>query len=366
MRAAEFLENCRSPVLMLGMGVARAGDAALAVVERLGCPAFTDVGSRGLIPEDHPLCAGLLTWDRAREVLAAADGMLVLGSRLSEISTLGWDVRLPAQLARIDADPAQLQGNYPAMLAVQADPAAVLRRLADLVAGESARAPNEAAQVLARVRRSAELVPDENGASGIHPRAAVRALRAALPRETVVTTDGTATEFWLSEESFPILSPGGFLLPEIQQSMGYALAAAIGARIAVDEAGADRPIVCISGDGSLQMMLGELATAAGLGRPLSVVVFEDGVYNALRIYQDGLYGRQVGVTLRNPDFIALARAYGALAERVQCVEDLRPALERSLAHPGPSLVAITIDPAPVPDRYARRLRQMAQVAPAKE
>jgi thiamine pyrophosphate-dependent acetolactate synthase large subunit-like protein len=365
-RAAEFLQGCRSPVLMLGMGVARAHEAALAVVERLGCPSFTDVGCRGLVPEDHPLAGGLLTWTRAREVLAAADGMLVLGSRLSEISTFGWDVRLPPRLARIDADPAQLQGNYPATLAVQADPAAVLRRLADLFAGERSRAPNEAARVLARARRAGRFPCDESGEAGIHPRAAVRELRAALPRETVVTTDGTATEFWLSEESFPVLAPGGFILPEIQQSMGYALAAAIGARIATDEAGADRSVVCITGDGSLQMMLGELATAAGLRRRLTIVIFEDGYYNALRIYQDGLYGRQVGVTLRNPDFVALTQAYGAHAERVQCVEDLRSALERSLAHHGLSLVTIAIDPAPVPNRYARRLEQMAQGPARKE
>jgi acetolactate synthase-1/2/3 large subunit len=186
----------------------------------------------------------------------------------------------------------------------------------------------------------------------------VRELRAALPREVIITTDGTATEFWLSEPSFPILSPAGFIVPEVQQTMGYSMAAAVGAAVALSDASSSRPIVCVTGDGSLQMHLGELATAASLGRQLTVVIFDDGYYNALRIYQDGLYGRQVGVALRNPDFMLLGRAYGADVERVEDIGSLRRAVEHALATSKLSVISVAIDPAPLPDRYARRLQQM--------
>lgn len=352
---ATFVQDAHAPTVILGQGVARAASDALRLVERLGAPAFTDVAARGLIPEDHPLAAGLPSWPHAAEVLAASDATLVLGSRLSEITTLNWAVRLPQKLARVDADAAELQGNYPATLAMQADPALMLPDLVAML-GRSEPSPASAALralTTARHRRPPEQPSSANGR--IHPRAAVQELRAALPRQAIVTSDGTATEFWLSEQSFPVLAPAGFIVPEVQQTMGYGLAAAVGAALGAPQ----RPVVCISGDGSVQMTLGELATAAGLGRQLTVVIFEDGFYNALRIYQDGLYGRQTGVRLRNPDFEILGRAYGAYVERVEAIDALRAALHRALAAPGLSLLAVAIDPLPLPDRYARRLQQMA-------
>jgi thiamine pyrophosphate-dependent acetolactate synthase large subunit-like protein len=354
-----FLRETDTVALILGLGVAgMAGDAAT-LLETLGAPAFTDVAARGLLPEDHPWSAGLLSWPGAQPILDACDAVLVLGSRLSEISTLNWSVRLPSRLARVDADARELDGNYPAALAIQADPAAVLHGLAGALAGSEPRPAARPARALAEARAAHVELRPASGPGGIHPRAAVLELRAILPRDAIVTTDGTATEFWLSEPSFPVLAPGGFLVPEVQQSMGYGLAAAIGAALAASQQGSDRPIVCITGDGSFQMLLGELATAAGLERQLTVVVYDDGYYNALRIYQDGLYGRQVGVKLRNPDFELLARAYGATAERVERIDDLRPAIQRAITANGLSILAIAIDPAPLPDRYARRLRQMA-------
>ncbi len=353
-----FLRKLRAPTLVLGMGVTGLGPQVITLVERLGAPAFTDVAVRGLIPEDHPLAAGLLSWSSATDVLAASDGMLVLGSRLSEITTLNWDVRLPHKLARVDADESELQGNYSATVAVQADPALVLRQLLDILPATLTSVPSPAAHALMAARNQQEPVLPESRPGCIHPRAAVRALRAALPRDAIVTSDGTATEFWLSEPSFPILSPAGFIVPEIQQTMGYGLAAAVGAAVAQSDVGSPRPIVCVTGDGSLQMLLGELATAASLDRQFTVVIFDDGYYNALRIYQDGLYGRQVGVALRNPDFVLLGRAYGADVMRVEDVGDLKGAVEQALAASKLSIVSVAIDPAPLPDRYARRLQQM--------
>jgi acetolactate synthase-1/2/3 large subunit len=283
----------------------------------------------------------------------------VLGSRLSEITTLNWDVRLPYKLARVDADASELQGNYPATIAVQADPSLVLQKLLDILQAAPTNNPSPALRALTAARNRLELMLPEPPPSRIHPRVAVRTLRAALPRDVVVASDGTATEFWLSEPSFPILAPAGFIVPEIQQTMGYSLAAAVGAAVGLSDTGSVRTIVCVTGDGSLQMLLGELATAASLSRQLTVVIFDDGYYNALRIYQDNLYGRQVGVALHNPDFVLLGRAYGADVTRVEDVIELRRAVEQSLTVPRLSIISVTIDPTPLPDRYARRLQQMA-------
>jgi acetolactate synthase-1/2/3 large subunit len=119
--------------------------------------------------------------------------------------------------------------------------------------------------------------------------------------------------------------------------------------------------VCITGDGSLVMTISEFATAVDIKAPLIVVVFDDAHYNALRIYQDGLYdGRLIGVKLNNPDFVALARAMGAEAVRVEQPDDLAPALRWALGNSGVTLVDVVVDHRPMPSRYERRVRQMRE------
>jgi acetolactate synthase-1/2/3 large subunit len=186
----------------------------------------------------------------------------------------------------------------------------------------------------------------------------VAGLRRAFPSETIFTTDGTATEFWLSEPALRIDRPRTFVLPEVSQTMGYGLAAAIGARLAAP----DRPVVCATGDGSLTMGMSELVTAAGLGVNLPVVVFDDGYYNALRIYQDGLFGgRRMGVQLNNPDFVKLAEAIGARGIRVEALEELEPALVAAREASGLTLVDVAIDYRPLPTRYANRVKAMTSL-----
>jgi acetolactate synthase-1/2/3 large subunit len=137
--------------------------------------------------------------------------------------------------------------------------------------------------------------------------------------------------------------------------MGYALPAAVGARMATDT----QAVVCVTGDGSLVMSLSELATAVDLGKPLIIVIFDDGYYNALKIYQDGLFnGRRIGVKLNNPEFVALARAMGAEAVEVSDPSDLVPALRWAQSNAGVTVVDVLTDERPLPNRYERRVQQM--------
>jgi thiamine pyrophosphate-dependent acetolactate synthase large subunit-like protein len=348
-----FLAACDRPALLIGGPLAARSAVVLELATRLGAPVFTDAAARGVIAEDDPRSAGLLTWSASQAVLDRSDGLLVLGSRLSEISTLNWDVRLPARTARVDADARELHGNHPATTAVLADPAL----LADALVGRVERR-DTAWYVAAGQPVLAGLAPARPG--HMHPKEAVATVRAALPRDVFVTTDATATEFWLSEPTFPVHRPNGFVIPEVQQTMGFGVPAAIDVAAACAEVGASTPVVCVSGDGSLQMTLGELGPAMHLGQPIVLVVFDDGHYNALRIYQDGVYGRRVGVELQNPDLCALAASYGASAVRVSDASALDAALRAGLRNAsGLSVVVVAIDESFLPDRYARRIDQLA-------
>ena len=359
--AARLLNGAARPIVVAGDGVVDSGATELLrqVAERLQAVVLTSASGRGALPESHPLSFGQLSWDGSRDLLGRADVGLALGTRFTEISTLNWSLPMPADLIRVDVEPDELQTNYPARLGVAADARAFLEallpRLAARQPGELVRQTEEL-----KARRDAELEAVLAGATDgpLHPLAVVAGLRRCFPDDAIFTTDGTATEFWLSEPALELNQPRTLLLPEVSQTMGYGLAAAIGARLAAP----DRPVACVSGDGSLTMALSELVTAVSLGINLPVVIFDDGLYNALCIYQDGLYGgRRMGTVLNNPDFVKLAEAIGAEAVRVERPEQLEPALLQARQAPGVTLVDVAIDSKPLPTRYRNRIRQMTDL-----
>jgi thiamine pyrophosphate-dependent acetolactate synthase large subunit-like protein len=358
-RAAELINRSDDLVVVIGDGAVDAGAVTFLtqLASRRGGVVATSVSARGAVPEDDPVSLGPICWESAADVLRQADCCLAVGTRFSEISTLAWSVPIPARLIRVDVDPDALERNYPPEVAIQADARACLEAMLPLIEprGAPTAIQSACAATQQRLADARAAIRDSGSATPIHPRWLTLALRDAFPPDTVFATDGSATEFWLTEPSLPLSEPRSFLLPEVFQTMGYALPAAIGARLGAP----DRPLVCVTGDGSLVMVLSELATAVALHVPLIVVIFDDGFYNALRIYQDGLYdGRRIGVELENPDFVALASAMGAQAVRVSDPSDLPGALAWAQTNDGVTVVDVIIDHEPLPNRYERRVKQM--------
>lgn len=357
--AARIINESHNLAIIAGDGAVEAGamDAIRQLAEKRGAVVGTSISARGAVSEDDPICMGPLSWESVPSVLGQADACIALGTRFSEISTLAWTLAVPQPLIRVDIDPEQLQKNYPAEVPIAGDARAVMDALLPLVETQSrATAIREAnARVQAELQEQREAVLAAGTASPLHPRWVANTIRAVMPDDTIFASDGTATQFWLTEPSLPIRRTHGFLVPEVSQTMGFGLGASIGARLAEPTS----PVVCISGDGSFMMTVSELATAVDIRAPLVIVIFDDSHYNALRIYQDGLYnGRLIGVELRNPDFVALARAMGAEAVRVSEPADLAPALRWALENPGVTVVDVTVDHRPLPSRYERRVRQM--------
>ncbi len=356
-RALAALRAARAPLIYAGHGVVRAGAGAatLALAEVLGAPIVTSNKARGVIPEDHPLAVGIPSMAGVAAVARGADLCLALGTRFNEYTTLTWQTPLPADLIRVDHDPAVLTQNYPATVTLSGDLALTLDWLLERLPERADRAarPLVAEVAALRGRRTSALAAfmAEQAASGppFHPRFVARTLREALPPDALVVSDGSATESWLYEPGFTVTRPGTMLVPEIQQTMGYAVGAALGAALGVP----GRPVVAVVGDGSLAMTLGELATLAATGVPLTVVVFNDGVYNALRVRQEAVYERRyVGTTLGATDFATVARGLGLRAERITSAEGLRARLAEAAAPTGPLLLDVPITPEPLSERYA--------------
>lgn len=165
-------------------------------------------------------------------------------------------------------------------------------------------------------------------------------VRELLPADAIITYgagnfSGWATRF-LPTHGFPsALGPRN-------GSMGFGLPAAVAAGLVAP----DRTVFCISGDGDFLMNGQELATAAQYGVDLTIVVNDNSVYGTIRGHQDRDYpGRATGTTLENPDFAAMATAFGGLGIRVERTEDFREAFAAALNHRGPALVHCITDPA---------------------
>jgi len=161
------------------------------------------------------------------------------------------------------------------------------------------------------------------------------ALHRALPSDAVVAFD-VCVPGYLSRWEWPITEPRSYYYPGVYVGMGYGLPAAIGARIAMG-----RPTVAVCGDGGFQMTMAELGTAAQIGLAVVVVIVNDAGLTLIRRIQDREYaGRRFAVDLRNPDFAALARAYGIASERVETAEAAGEAVSRALDRGGPAVVEL--------------------------
>ncbi len=353
-RALSLLRNAGAPLIYAGHGVvqAGAGDALIALAEALGAPVITSNKARGIIPDDHPLAVGIPSMAGVAAIARDADVCLALGTHFNEYTTLTWKTPLPANLIRVDRDPAALVMNYPASVAINGDVARVLDWLLERLPAHRAPSALVVAATALRERRRAALdafmAENRDPAPPFHPRFVARLLREAFPADSIATSDGSATESWLYEPGFAVTHPGSLFVPEVQQTMGYAVGAALGAALGAPE----RHVLAVVGDGSLMMTLGELATIAATGAPVVVAVFNDGRYNALRVRQEAIFDRRfVGTDLGALDFALVARGLGMRGEKIASAVHLRQALHDAAATREPLLLDIPITPEPLSERY---------------
>ncbi len=276
-----------------------------------------------------------------------ADLVIALGVRLGEMTTGGYtllDVPRPAQkLVHIHAGAEELGRVYAADLMLQASVANAAQALESLAAPSEVAWPDWTAAVAAD--RAANLVPAP--VAPLDMAQVMLTLQRLVPEDTVYTNGAGNYSGWLHRYvRYPGLQHHGRTqLAPTSGAMGYGVPAAIAASLLYPW----RTVVNVAGDGDFLMTGQELATAAGYGagrgagRLISIVV-DNGSYGTIRMHQEREYpGRVSGSGLVNPDFAALARAYGWLAARVERTEQFEPALHEALAAPCPTLLHLKLD-----------------------
>lgn len=335
--AAGRIAAARRVTIWAGGGVLRSGATAelLRVAERLSAPVVTTFMGRGAIPDGHPLAVGLPPHEPGVEsLLASSDVVLAAGTDLDGTMTQNGALQLPAELIRIDIDPAGFGNAYPAHGLV-GDASALLGELDRELSNRGVDRSDAQDHVTEHLRALEASVWDELDSD---PRTApaaefVRSLRRAAPDETVFVADMCVAGYWCAGY-LAVPAPRRLLYPMGWGTLGFGWPAALGAAAA-----AIGPVVAVVGDGGFMYGLGELATACEQALDIVVLVVNDGGYGMLRFDEELRYGRTFAVDLATPDFGALAASFG-VPHRLTSTEGLEADVRSALEAGGPQLVEL--------------------------
>ena len=346
--AIHLLQNAKNPGLFLGWGAADCTADTLALAEHLQAPVATTLQGLSVFAGGHPLHTGFSfgpsAVPAARNAFAHCDVMLAIGARFGEISTGSFGVKVPAQLIHVDICGHVLNANYPAQIAIEGDARVVVPQLlAALRQAMPAKAIDTVlhARIAADKRAYRQAWYDHDSKGKVNPARFFDALRAATPPEAVtVVDDGNHT--YLVAELFPILSTKSAILPTDFNAMGYAVPAAIGAKLARPGV----PVNCIAGDGCFRMTCMEIITATQYGLGVVFYVFNDGELSQISQAQEIPYGRKPCTVMAKVDLGGVATAVGAVYVKIASDADLAAAISQANAaaqQNRPVIVDVNID-----------------------
>ena len=333
--AANLLIESEKPALYVGRGViiSKAVPELVELAELLSLPVVPTFAQNDVFPTDHPL----YSWDK--ETVAGADTLLAVGTRLSEFSTDAWTlISEGTKIIQIDIDSSQLAKVYPLEVGILADAKMALRELIIIVKKLLTEDTKEKIKkrFVDREKAKNQLLEErwpkeEWDEKPIRPWRLVRDLRETLGKEVLIVEDSAALGSWI-KRCFDFYEPETYY-GAVGGSMGFGFPAALGIKLARK----DRQVACITGDGSLMMVISALSTMVSYHIPIVLVINNNQSYMQIKFRQKPPY---LGALLKNPPFEKIAELFGAHGERVDDPKDIKPALKRALEVNGPAVLNI--------------------------
>jgi len=328
--AAKAIASSKRPVIYAGGGVIASGAAKELTELAIKCniPVTTTLLGKGGFPETNKLSLGMPGMHGtvyANYSIQECDLLIAIGARFDDRVTGHIEKFAPkARHIHIDIDPAEIGKNVKIDIPIVGDVKTVLKELIGKAAVKDDHAP-----WLAQVEEWKNKYPlSYKKTDEIKPEYVVEQIYEATKGEAIITTEVGQNQMWASQyykftKPRTMISSGGL------GTMGYGMPAAIGAQVGCP----DKIVFDIAGDGSIQMNIQELTTAVNNKLPIKIAVLDNAYLGMVRQWQELLHGKRYSsVDLEaNPDLVKIAEAYGAKAIRVMKIEEVRPAIEESLA-----------------------------------
>jgi acetolactate synthase-1/2/3 large subunit len=343
--AAETLADADRPVVLAGGGVIKgeACEELTAFAREYGIPVITTMPGTGAFPEDDPLSleiAGMHGTGYANLAISNCDVLLGVGTRFDDRLTGGIETFAPdAEILHVDIDPAEISKNVQADCPLVGDAARVL----DQLDAAMAAAPDceEWRETCRRWRAEYPMDYEMPEDEPVKPQYVVETYDELTPEDTIVAAGVGQHQMW-AWQYWTWTEPRTWVTSHGLGTMGYAVPAAIGAKLAAP----DQEVVAFDGDGSFLMTSQELTVAVRENLDITIVILNNEAVGMVRQWQDGFYeGRRMASEYPwVPQFDKLAEAYGAKGFRLESYDEVEETIEAAREYDGPSVIDAVIDP----------------------
>lgn len=356
-RAAEVLREAKRPMIVIGGGVitAEAFDEVVALAEAWKIPVVTTWNGKGGFPEDHALFAGSVGQTGTlcgNKMASSADVILAVGCRFTDWSSSSYAQGVtfsipPGRLIHIDIDPHEIGKNYPVAVGIVSDAKYALAGIVEELKAESVdrteylqdlKENQDLWEAKLATRRDSDRFPFTS-------QRPLGALRKIFPRDTIVVV-GSGNAQGAVKQTFPVYHPRTHLTSGGFSSMGWAVPAAIGAKLAAP----NQPVVCILGDGDFLMNSQEIAVCKTNNIPVVFIIQNNAGYMSIRGGQRKQTDRHLGSEFNtpdgkpySPDYEALGKAFGLKSFCVRSNEELEPILQQALDSNEAVLIEVPTD-----------------------
>ena len=333
-RATHLLSEAERPVVIVGGGFAVEGVTSLSyLVESLDASLVTTSAGKGILPETHLLSLGASVNQRATQALiSSADVVLVLGTELADTDTFAGHYQFGGKLIHVNIDARQIDNFFDTELGIVADAAATVKAISEKIEKSNAKTEGDSQAQVVKIKReiSESLSPLEKEHHTL-----LKSLHNVLPEDAFITADMTQLAY-SAIHLLPAPHPNSWLFPMGYGTLGYALPAAIGAKLASPE----RAGAVLVGDAGVQYTLQELGTAVEHKLPLAIILWNNGGLGEIERSMAAVGIDPAQVRPHNPDFVALAKAYGCDALRVESQTEFERAVSESGTKDKPTLIEV--------------------------
>ena len=328
-RALDIINSSQTPVIIAGGGSIDASKDIILLAEKLDAPVLLTGNAKGVMPSDHPLCAGnCLVFGQVQKDIESSDVVIVVGSELSDTDLYndGRALQFGGKVVRIDIDPEQINRRTTPTVGIVG---AAAQTIAKLAHGVSTRQPSQGSQQAKQWRDHARAKTSDTFTPWL------KVIEHWLPDNAIVALDSTqlgySAHWWL-----PALHSRSWLAPYGFGTLGCALPMAIGASVAAP----DRPVLAIAGDGGWLFTVAEMAAAKDLASNITMLLWDNSGYEQIRTSFDDVQAPRMGVDVTSHDPSAIARGFGWNAVDVTTPDQLAASLDARLKSSGPQFIRI--------------------------